>query len=132
MAVSPAVDGERDLVIVFRGTQAKTGLPQQVAQSSGNQISFLTAQFPIHGNFLFTFQALSFHCRLCAEAVISQCCECAEWISDIVWKMVPWSELDINKSNIKVAKVSLPVTASPIQCESLVWKFLSVGHHTDK
>ena len=46
--------GERDLVVVFRGTQAKT-----------------------------------------------------EWISDIVWQMVPWSELQqAGDSNIKVAKVN--------------------------
>ena len=45
--------GERDLVVVFRGTQAKT-----------------------------------------------------EWISDIVWQMVPWSELQqAGDSDIKVAKV---------------------------
>ncbi len=45
---------ERDLVVVFRGTQAKT-----------------------------------------------------EWISDIVWQMVPWSELQqAGDSNIRVAKVN--------------------------
>ena len=45
---------ERDLVVVFRGTQAKT-----------------------------------------------------EWISDIVWQMVPWSELQqAGDSNIKVPKVN--------------------------